>query len=171
MTFDDVSDSAQPPAVTITGTRSARMTPVLAQAFATYLRPFALPDTRFYLGGAVGIDSHALLWLAEHTDSSLIVVAPSTMADQPAEARDAVDRAAEAGRLTNVVELGAPRLGTAAYHARNRWMVDRSGLVIGFPAGTARTSGTWYTLDYAAERGMPHVVVPVDSSEGGVLKP
>lgn len=41
--------------------------PRLGGVFTDYLRPFADPDAHFYLGGAAGIDTAALEWLAEHT--------------------------------------------------------------------------------------------------------
>jgi predicted Rossmann fold nucleotide-binding protein DprA/Smf involved in DNA uptake len=149
--------------VTITGTRSvdedARGR--LGGLFNKYLQPFADPDARFYLGGAAGIDTAALDWLAQHTEAALTVVVPCTVADQPASAADTIRRWSLGGRLAEVVELGADTLGTSAYHARNRWMVDRSGLVIGFPHGTVPTSGTWYTIHYAAEQGKPRLVVPL----------
>ncbi|TDN76200.1 hypothetical protein C8E95_5393 [Pseudonocardia autotrophica] len=64
-------------------------------------------------------------------------------------------------RPAGVVELGARRPGTDAFHARNRWMVDRSDFVIGFPRGDDPQSGTRYTLGHAARLGLPHLVLPV----------
>jgi predicted Rossmann fold nucleotide-binding protein DprA/Smf involved in DNA uptake len=147
--------------VTITGTRSVPDESKLPGLFDDYLRPFAAPDTHFYLGGAVGIDTAALDWLAENSQASLTVVVPCTVADQPAAAVASIRRQRDAGRLAQVVELKADRLGTAAYYARNRWMVDRSGFVVGFPRGTDQARGTWYTVNYAAEQGKPRLVVPV----------
>lgn len=149
--------------VTITGTRSigAEAEPRLTGLFDDYLRPFADPDAHFYLGGAAGIDTAALDWLAERTQVILIVVVPCTAADQPETAADAIARWNLRGRLAGVIELGASQLSTSAYHARNRWMVDRSGFVIGFPRGTEPTSGTWYTVNYAATQGKPRLLVPV----------
>ncbi|WP_410625701.1 hypothetical protein [Amycolatopsis sp. cmx-8-4] len=149
--------------VTITGTRSI-VEPDLERVdslFEAYLRPFADADARFHVGGAVGIDTAALTWLCERTASELCVVVPCTVADQPAQAVDAIRAWRQAGRLADVVELRAGALGTAAYHARNRWMVDRSELVIGFPRGNNQARGTWYTLNYAAEQGKPRLVVPL----------
>ncbi|MCG8917852.1 hypothetical protein L6E12_18895 [Actinokineospora sp. PR83] len=149
--------------VTVTGTRSitAECETQLPDLFDGYLRPFAGSESHFHLGGAAGIDTAALDWLATHTQASLTVVVPCTVADQPAAANGAIRWWQGRGRLAGVVELGAAKLGTTAYHARNRWMVDRSGLVIGFPRGTQPTSGTWYTVNYAAEQGKPRLVVPV----------
>jgi predicted Rossmann fold nucleotide-binding protein DprA/Smf involved in DNA uptake len=149
--------------VTITGTRSVDEDTalLLAGLFADYLRPFADADAAFYLGGAVGIDSAALDWLAEHTQAGLTVVVPCTVADQPAAAAETIARWNNRGRLGAVVELDAQRLGTEAYHARNRWMVDRSGLVIGFPRAGEPTSGTWYTVNYGADQGKPTLIVPL----------
>ncbi|MET9294257.1 hypothetical protein [Streptomyces sp. NPDC003077] len=147
--------------VTITGTRDTghRSLAWYADLFTAYLSPFATDDAHFYVGGARGIDSLALLWLAGNTKSGISVVVPGTVAQQPADARQAIEQSRD--RLTEVVELGAAPLGSPAYHARNRWMVDRSGLVIGFPLGGAETSGTWQTINYAAEQSKPRLIVPV----------
>lgn len=149
--------------VTITGPRSIddQAEQRLDRLFDGYLRPFAEPGAHFYLGGAVGIDTAALNWLAEHTPTTLTVVVPCTVADQSGDAANSIRRWDARGRLASVVELAADKLGTAAYHARNRWMVDRSGFVIGFPHGPESNSGTWYTLNYAAEQGKPRLVVPL----------
>ncbi len=147
--------------VTITGTRSIPAESDLRGLFDGYLRPFADADAHFYLGGAVGIDTAALDWLAGCSQVSLTVVVPCTVADQPAAAVASIRRWQDDGRLAEVVELGADRLGTVAYYARNRWMVDRSAFVIGFPRGADQGSGTWYTVNYAAEQGKPRLILPL----------
>lgn len=149
--------------VTITGTRSIGEADHerVDSLFEDYLRPFADTDTRFHVGGAVGIDTAALIWLCQRTTAELYVVVPCRVADQPGEAVAAIEAGRRAGRLADIVELGADGLGTSAYHARNRWMVDRSELVIGFPRGTNQAQGTWYTLNYAAEQSKPRLVVPL----------
>ncbi|MBB5157964.1 DNA-protecting protein DprA [Saccharopolyspora phatthalungensis] len=131
-----------------------------AELFRCYLAPFSSPNAHVYLGGAIGIDTEALVWLAEHTRVALTVAVPCVLADQPEDAVNAVRHWQERKRVKGIVELGAPSLGTVAYHARNRWMVDRSDFVIGFPRGDV-PSGTWYTINYAAEKGKPRLVVPI----------
>lgn len=150
-------------AVTITGSRSTdhRDRADYHEMFRAYLEPFAAPAARFYLGGASGIDTLVLNWLAEHTKVSITVAVPCTVADQPPDARDSITTARENGRLAELVELEQPSLGARAYHARNRWMVDRSALVIGFPHGDDPLSGTWFTLNYAADQGRARLIVPV----------
>lgn len=150
-------------AVTVTGTRSVDgLTAAdLDVVFDGYLRPFADPNTHFFIGGAAGIDTAALEWLARNTSAETTIVVPCAVSDQPAEAGEAITRWLDQGRIGEVVALGAARLGTSSYHARNRWMVDRSLFVIGFPRGTNPKSGTWYTINYAAELGKPRLVVPV----------
>jgi hypothetical protein len=128
--------------------------------FEEYVSPFAAPGVRFYLGGARGMDSLALLWLAGETETLLSVVVPAGIADQPADARHAVATAQDRGRLDELIELGG-EARTEGYHARNRWMVDRSTFVIGFPLGDDPTSGTWYTVNYAANQRKPRLVIPV----------
>lgn len=150
--------------VAITGTRSIGDAPVdgLAQAFEAYLRPFADGPAHFYVGGASGVDTAALHWLAGNSAAALTVVVPCRIVDQPAGSVALIDRLRGEERLADVVELGATLLGKAAYHARNRWMVDHAGLVIGFPRGDESAGGgTWYTLHYAAEQGRARLVVPL----------
>lgn len=151
-----------PLAATITGTRSTAHRPLedYRTRFETYLLPFTSTQMRIYLGGATGIDSLALLWLATETQASLTVVCPATLADQPADARHAITTVRGRGRLDDLVELRG-QLRTAGFHARNRWMVDRSEFVIGFPLADGHSGGTHYTLDYASSQSKPHLIVPV----------
>ncbi|MFD8850564.1 hypothetical protein [Streptomyces sp. NPDC057496] len=145
--------------VAITGTRNTEHRPLAeyADLFDRYLGPFA--HGHFYIGGAVGIDSLALLWLADRTAAGITIVAPGTMDQQPAEARQAVARTRD--RIAEIVELGATELRAPAYHARNRWMVDHASMTIGFPHATEPSTGTWQTVDYTAECGKPRLIVPV----------
>jgi|SRR5580658_2461388 hypothetical protein len=151
-----------PLAVTITGTRSTghRNLDDYPALFGIYVGPFALPETRFYLGGAVGIDSMALRWLAQETSATLHVVAPGRLEDQPTVARQAVAMVRADGRLAELTELEGS-LDASGYQARNQWMTDRSNLVIGFPLPGRTGGGTAWTLEYAGSLGLPRVIVPV----------
>jgi predicted Rossmann fold nucleotide-binding protein DprA/Smf involved in DNA uptake len=149
-------------AAAITGTRQTdHLTPTrLGEIFGTYLKPWATPEAQFYVGGARGIDSLALLWLAQETSSRINVVVPGTVLQQPVQAQQAIERCQH--RIAEVVELSATELHTQAYHARNRYMVDRAQLVIGFPLhGPEGASGTWQTINYGATQGKPRLIVPV----------
>ncbi|MGW0772012.1 hypothetical protein [Streptomyces sp. NPDC002676] len=149
-------------AAAITGTRQTghRELTWFSNLFGTYLAPWAAGDAEFYIGGAVGIDSLTLLWLAGNSKARITVVAPGTVAQQPAEARQAIERCRD--RIAEIVELGAAELRTPAYHARNRYMVDRAQIVIGFPLeGPEGASGTWQTINYADSQGKPRLIVPV----------
>lgn len=163
MTFDDITGGAVRDVVTITGSRHIehRDPAEYAPLFDAYLRPFAGHDSRFYVGGALGIDTLALAWLAENTSAALTVVVPCLLVDQPEQARQAFLAAARRAKRVSLVELGAPKLGSQAYYARNRWMVDRSEFVIGFPRGDDSRSGTWYTIHYGAEQAKPRLIVPI----------
>jgi hypothetical protein len=162
MTSHDTGGESMIRGVTVTGTRSTghRQLDSYRQLFNEYLKPFALPGVRFYLGGAAGIDSLALLWLASESDATLTVVVPAGLADQPADARHATATVRQSGRLDEVVELGG-QIGVSGYHARNRWMVDRSDFVIGFPRGNNPSSGTLYTLGYACTLSKPRLEIPI----------
>ena len=148
--------------ITLTGTRSTnhRLADHWAEVFDRWLRPWVTPGTHFLIGGATGIDTHGLLWLAGETDCRLTVVVPAKLDDQPADARLAIETMRFAGRLTELVELGG-MTNTAGYYARNRWMVDRSVGVVGFPRVDTPRSGTYYTLNYAASHNLPRLIVPV----------
>jgi predicted Rossmann fold nucleotide-binding protein DprA/Smf involved in DNA uptake len=152
-----------PKAITITGTRGTqhRAAAEYDEIFAEYLTPFAGQRAHFYIGGASGIDTLSLLWLARETTSQITVAVPGTVSGQPVDARQAIAACGENGH-TDVVELrheGHPSAG--AYHFRNRWMVDRSEFVIAFPHGDDHSRGTWYTADYAAEQGKPRLIIPI----------
>jgi predicted Rossmann fold nucleotide-binding protein DprA/Smf involved in DNA uptake len=127
--------------------------------FARYMAPFVGAGHRFHVGGAIGVDTLALDWLAGR--APVTVVVPATVEDQPGPARDRIRRAERDG-LAVVVELRHRAFPKAeAYYARNRYMVDRSELVIGYPlVGTSSGGGTWYTLGYADSKGMARLIVP-----------
>ncbi|MFJ6571942.1 hypothetical protein ACIQNU_31520 [Streptomyces sp. NPDC091292] len=149
-------------AVAITGTRSTGHHEIdwYADLFERYVRPWVQDSTHFHIGGATGIDSLTLLWLAGNSKAKITVVTPGTLGQQPPEARQAVERCRN--RIDGIVELAAAELRSAAYHARNRYMVDRSDMVIGFPLGRSdATSGTWHTINYGAESGKPRLIIPV----------
>jgi hypothetical protein len=158
--------------VAVTGTRAVPdPTPVTVRTtLADHLGPYCAPDTTWLLGGAAGIDTLALTWLAERPDRGRIVVAvPVTVVAQPLAAREAIGVAMKAHRLAELVELNHPDgLGTASYAARNRWLVDRADLVVGFPlVPTDDGSGTWETMRYALTIGRGVVVAAL--SEAGYL--
>ncbi|WP_420032188.1 hypothetical protein ACN2WE_04840 [Streptomyces sp. cg28] len=145
--------------VAITGTRNVgHREPVeYADLFATHLSRYA--DMHFYIGGAKGIDSLALLWLAGETAARITIVVPGRVDQQPAEARQAITRSRDS--IDEIVELKAVELRSHAYHERNRYMVDRSSLTIGFPHHDEPESGTWQTLNYCAQLRKPRLIVPI----------
>ncbi|GGM06191.1 hypothetical protein GCM10010129_57350 [Streptomyces fumigatiscleroticus] len=93
----------------MTGTRSTGHHEIIwyGDLFATYLGPWTTPDARFCIGGAKGVDSPSLWWLAKKSTSSLVIVVPGTVEQQPAEARQAITRCRD--RIAEVVELRAAR--------------------------------------------------------------
>ncbi|MEO6083480.1 MAG: hypothetical protein ABIQ18_10290 [Umezawaea sp.] len=149
--------------MTITGARAVAhlSTEELVEFFVAYVLPFAVAEAEFYVGGAIGVDTAALEWLAEETKAAVTVVVPRTVRDQPDVASRAIVKWHEAGRLKDLVELDIDEVGIDGYLARNRWMVDRSDLVIGFPRSGDQGSGTGYTLGYAASQGKALLVAPI----------
>lgn len=153
-----------PDSVTISGTRATGHHPDswFTALFVRYVEPFIGGDTHVYVGGAPGIDTLALRWLTELARARITVVVPARLADQPIEARIVVAGALRNEQLTDVVELRHPSFPEPeAYHARNRWMVDRSELLIAFPLSDGGASGTGQTIEYAASKRLPRLVVPV----------
>lgn len=147
--------------IAITGTRQTELhLDRLAVHFDDLLARFAGAQTSWLLGGAAGVDTLALRYLADADAGRLIVAVPVRQSDQPADARAAIDEAAAAGRLDRLIELAHPEgIGEPAFTARNRWLVERADLVIGFPLATVDDgSGTWQTLNYAAMLGRPYLV-------------
>lgn len=152
--------------IAISGTRSIdhRADGDYFRLFTDLVAPYAQwgEAVRFYLGGAPGIDTLGLRWLAEETRAILTVVVPAFVAAQPEPARDAVHAAVAAGRVDLVVELEQPDFpSTAAYHVRNRYMVDNSEMLIAFPLASGAAGGTLQTIEYAAAKGLPRLIVPV----------
>lgn len=152
--------------IAITGTRQIEPhTQKLSALFEQLLTPFAARGCEWMLGGAAGVDTVALQFLAR-TEKHLVVAVPARLEDQPADAGAAVAEARRAGRLARLVELAHPEgVGSAAFTARNRWLVDHSDLVIGFPLHPVDDgSGTWETLRYAAELGKPYLVASLQDA-------
>lgn len=151
--------------IAVTGSRDTggRSEAEFESLLAAYLGPFADADSSWQLGGASGIDTLALSWLLRHSVSRLTVAVPVRLADQPADAREQVENARAADRLDQLVELAHPEgRGEASYELRNRWLVDHSSLVVGFPLTSEPDgSGTWQTLQYAAHRKLPRLIVPL----------
>jgi predicted Rossmann fold nucleotide-binding protein DprA/Smf involved in DNA uptake len=150
--------------VAISGNRNTRHRPRrdYHHLFAEYLAPFLREDALVIAGGAAGIDTLALDWALAQSRARILVALPGRVDDQPAEARDSIVAAARWSQRVEVVELRhADFSSTAAYHSRNRWMVDRAGLLVAFPRGDNPASGTWHTIGYAADRGLPRLIVPI----------
>lgn len=152
--------------VTITGTRQTAGIDKrkLAILFRATTFAFDSPDTTWYVGGAAGIDTLFLEWLNEYLTGYIHVVVPKRLGDQPKVAQDAIARAAK--KWTNkhdfqLTELNSQAGSPECYFARNRWMVDRSQALIGFPHESKPSNGTMYTISYAASLGMPHTIWPI----------
>ena len=109
-------------------------------------------------GGAVGVDTVAL-WATMRPRTRgtvrlhrtrLVVIVPDTVRVQPHAAREAIRLYAdEVVEMRNAITRAD---GWAAYHARNREMVDRADAVLGFWTGD-HASGTGACLAYARRMG------------------
>ena len=103
---------------------------------------------RYYLGGARGVDTDALNYLADTQPGSIRhVVVPNRVIDQPAAAQAAIKKNA-----TVITEL--KNTGRNRFQLRNRFMVDRSQRLSAFYDGR-KSGGTYNTIKYARMRGKP----------------
>ena len=122
-------------------------------------------------GGARGVDTVALAAAQHHRShrggtvrahhSRLVVIVPDTVSAQPHDAREAIHLYAD-----EVVELRRAITsadGWEAYHARNREMVERADVVLGFWDGN-KQSGTGACLAYASRVGRPLWVETIGGS-------
>lgn len=107
----------------------------------------------YYFGGARGVDSDALEYIARtQPDAVRTVVVPDRLADQPIQARIITERYAQ-----NVIELG--NAGPDRYMIRNRYLVDNSTEVRAFYDFRGR-GGTHNTIEYARLTGRDFTVHP-----------
>ncbi len=119
---------------------------------------------QFYFGGARGIDTDALIYVAETKPQSIrTVVVPNRLADQPVAARAAIRQHA-----TNIIEL--KNTGPDRYQFRNQYMVNRADKTVGFYNYTGR-GGTYQTINYARSQGKLLEVNPlVDFNRDDILQ-
>ena len=117
---------------------------------------------KWILGGARGVDQYALEYLVAKGERVMVIV-PNTIQAQPKVFRSFYERTRDAwAKHSAVLELKDSSFPyPSAYHARNRAMVDRAELVIGFPHGDG---GAANTIAYAIKKGK---TVRVIQSEGG----
>ena len=110
----------------------------------------------YFFGGARGVDSDALQYIARTQPRSIrTVVVPNRVLDQPVQARAMIQRHA-----TRVIELR--NTGADRYMVRNRFMVDRSTRVHAFYDFRGR-GGTYNTIEYARSIGRNVTVQPMIS--------
>jgi len=104
-----------------------------------------LSANQYYFGGAQGVDSDALEYIAKTQPESIrTVVVPNRVIDQPYPARAAIRNYA-----TNVIELN--NSGPDRYFIRNRYMVDHSQKTVSFYDFRGK-GGTLNTMNYAQNK-------------------
>ena len=117
----------------------------------------------FISGMALGCDFYfceAVLDLRrQHPEVTLEAAVPCP---EQAERWTAAEQARYQGLLwsCNIRTLIAKEYSSTCMHQRNRYMVDRSGLLIAAYDGSA--GGTRYTMDYAARQGLSRILVAIE---------
>lgn len=113
------------------------------------------PLCEWVFGGAVGVDTVALRAArAAASVAWLEVIVPGAIAQQPREARAAIEECADA-----VTELRGNLATPQAYHARNLALVAAASEVLVFTDGLP--SGTRQCAETAREQGRPVRVVEI----------
>ncbi len=112
--------------------------------------------TRFLSGGAVGFDllaAEAVLEVAaDYPNVELVIVRPCADQTRGWNAKDVAHYEAILARANDVVTL-EPAYRPGCMQARNRYLVDRSSIVLCYL--TESSGGTAYTVRYARSRGVP----------------
>ena len=123
--------------------------------FEQHLASFADQGRTWLLAGTRGIDEWAMEWLLERSEICWAVV-PHTRFDQPKSIQSRLEQA------DRVIELQLPGRKSARA-ARNRYMVDLCGVVIGFRSG--KGSGTQAILKYALRNQKEVHAIPVTATD------
>ena len=110
----------------------------------------------YFFGGARGVDSDALQYIAQQQPRSIrTVVVPNRLIDQPVSTQVITKR--YASRVIELRNSGADR-----YMIRNRFMVDRATRVQAF-YDFRGSGGTFNTIEYAKSTGRPVTIEPMIS--------
>ena len=119
---------------------------------------------QYFLGGARGIDTEALKYIAQTQKESIItVVVPNTIGEQPLDAQAAIKQFA-----TNIIEM--KNTGPDRFQLRNELMVDMADKTLGF-YDFRGYGGTHNTIEYARSQGKLLEVHPlVEFYEEQILK-
>jgi predicted Rossmann fold nucleotide-binding protein DprA/Smf involved in DNA uptake len=119
--------------------------------FEEHLTAFVDQGRTWLVGGSRGVDEWLMEWLRERDEVCWAIV-PHTRFDQPRSIQKWLEQ------VERVVELQLPgRKSARAF--RNRYMVDLSGIVIGFRSG--KGSGTQAVLKYALRKQKEVHAIPV----------
>ena len=128
---------------------------IAAEDEATVARVVAeYPACSWRFGGAAGVDTAALRAARKAGLSWLEVIVPGTVAQQPAEARKAIEECADA-----VVEMHGDLSRRETYARRNAAVVHDASEVLAFLDGRRESSGSRQCAEYARMMGRPVTVV------------
>jgi uncharacterized phage-like protein YoqJ len=138
---------------------------VKAEIESAVVRAVEAGYVRFITGMAAGVDQLAAeicLDLRESSFGQIVVEAAVPFPGQadrwPKEHRDIyLDLLAVCDKVTTV----SPRYTHDVYFVRDKWMVDEADSLIGVWDGI-RKGGTWYTMKYALDCGVPVMVIRME---------
>lgn len=124
----------------------------------------------FWVGGALGVDMWAgeilleMQLLPEYRDLELHIALPCPKHDSAWDVRSQKRMAALIRHSAECVIVG-DSLNAANYQRRNRYMVDRSDVMLAvYDNDRSIRSGTGMTVHYAQQKGIPIILVHPDSA-------
>ena len=123
--------------------------------FEQHLSPFLSQGRTWLAGTARGIDTWALEWLLENSETCWTVV-PYTRFKATQRVQQLLEQ------VDRIVELQLPKRKTASA-IRNRHLVDLAQIVFGF--WSSKGGGTVKTLKYALRQRREVHAIPVDKQE------
>ncbi len=112
------------------------------------------PACKWRFGGAAGVDTVALRAARAAAPSWLEVIVPGTVAQQPAEARRAIEECADA-----VVEMHGDLSRRETYARRNAAVVHDASELLAFLDERRESSGSRQCAEYARMMGRPVTAV------------
>jgi hypothetical protein len=150
----------RPLTIAVSGHRPARLSPGAPAVIRAAVRELVgrHPDARWVVGGAIGVDQIVAGELLELRQAVQLVL-PFAPAIQGARWRPSQRQTllAQVARAM-AVEVLYQAYDVAAYHARNKRLVELADLLVAFWDGRP-TGGTAATVAEARRRGVPvHVV-------------
>jgi len=125
------------------------------ECLAEEIKKLALEGcTHFITGGARGVDSdfaEAVIELRDTQFGNIKLEAALPYPEKPKKKPKASDSRSEIISRCDIVTSVSPAYHKGCMHVRNRYMVDKSDIILAFWNGE-KSGGTWNTIEYARKK-------------------